>query len=287
MSLSTTIPQRVPAGQEPLPRLVRPESLRDALDAARAGCTPYRGGTVLFGEFEGWQPQPSALVDLKRVAELHGVRWQQDELVLGAATPLQALLADPLVTHCLPILQQVTGMIGNIRVRTAGSIGGNLCAGERSSDLLTLLVALEARVVVARSGGSRTVTISDFHLGHRQVDLRPDELLTEIKVPAPDEVRAAYRKVQFTGRPSLSVAAVVRAGQPDVQHVVIGAAGDRPQFITWPVGHQPAAEAIRELAYASDHAFGVEYKRAAAVVLVERVLQDLAAVLPASEPPPC
>jgi aerobic carbon-monoxide dehydrogenase medium subunit len=253
----------------------KPATVDEACHALDEGAVPYRGGTVLFGAFEGSRPLPAKLVDVKGIGELHQVEQLADEIRVGAGSTLQSLVRHQLVQRTLPLLSAVCGTVGNIRVRSAGSIGGNLCAGEVSSDVLTALCAVQATVHLRTTTSDRSLPIEDFFLGHRRVDRRSRELMTQISIPVGHGGGWAYRKVQLTGRPSVSVAVSQPHGPGGTWRIVVGALGPSPAIIEQRSDASIAAAAVvADLPASDDHAADAAYKRHVAAVILSRALQD-------------
>jgi carbon-monoxide dehydrogenase medium subunit len=140
---------------------------------------------------------PSLLVDIGRLDELRYVRRDGDELAIGALTRHRALETDPLVRHQAGLLAAAAAEIGDPQVRHRGTIGGSVAHGDPASDLPAVLLALDASYLLTGPAGQRTVSASEFHLGFLETALAPDEILTEIRVPAGAE-RYVFKK--FRGR---------------------------------------------------------------------------------------
>src|SRR5690606_24067693 len=108
----------------------------------------------------------------------------------------------------LPALADVLERVGNPRVRSAGTLGGNLCFAEPKSDVTTLLLALGADLELRSAASRRTVAMSEFLVGPYASARESDELLVSISVPIVADRRVAYLKYQTMERPTVGVAAV-------------------------------------------------------------------------------
>lgn len=255
--------------------LARPTTVEEAVSLLGEDRLAYCGGTELLLAMRAGLQRPAVLVDLKRVPGLQGVRREHDEVVIGAATTHDGVAGDPLVQRRLPVLAAVERRVGNARVRAAGSVGGNLCFAEPRSDLATLLVALGADVTLQGPSGTRTVQVADLIVGAYYADKEPDELMVDVRVPVAVPVRAGYRKLQVTERPSAGVAVVedVESGRC---RVVVGAVGEVPHL------HEAddldavdPAEVVRDLDPVADLTGSADYKRHVVAVLVRRVVEDV------------
>ena len=191
--------------------------------------------------------RPEALVDLKRVPELSGVEIIESggasALAVGALTSHRQLAGHGDALGLVPLLAEVVSHVGNVRVRSTGTVGGNLAFAEPRSDLATVCVALDATVEIAGPDRRRTSTVDELIVGPYETTLEPDELLVRLIVPAQPRHSARYWKLQPMERPTLGVAIVAHGEQATV---VVGAATERPVRATLPVG-TAAAPAIDDI----------------------------------------
>src|SRR4051794_31059028 len=144
---------------------------------------PIAGGTALVLMLRQGLIAPPAVVRLDRLPNLTGIAVEGDTLRLGALATLRAVGDSPVVRERLPLLAGACALVGNIRVRNAATIGGNLCEADYASDPPGVLVALDARVVVQGSGGRRELPVAELIADFYETSLAPDELVTEVRVP--------------------------------------------------------------------------------------------------------
>ena len=255
-------------------RHTRPADLREALAALTQGGTPYVGGTELLAAMKLGLMAPEHLVDLKGLSELRGIELEGSVLHIGAATPHAVAERDQRV-RMLPILSTALRTIGNPRVRWQGTLGGNLCFAEPRSDLIPVLVALDARLSLASIQGDRSVRARDFVTDAFVVDRRDDELLVRISVDTDGLSYQQYSRVQHTERPSVGLAIVHRHEEWEL---CVGSVGYVPHLTTAraldafdPVAIAEAIEPIE------DAAGSAEYKRHLVQVLVSRGLVEAGA----------
>lgn len=172
----------------------------------------YAGGTELFLLFKlGFAEYPH-VVDIKGIDELRGIEQRDGGLWIGAAQTHRSIERHPVVREKWPSLAAMERSVGNLRVRTMGSIGGNLCFADPHSDPMTFLLAADA-TLHTRSGanGGRSIPLRDFTVGAFENALDHGELLAGIHVPAIDP-RAAivHRKLVLCERPAITVACRLR-----------------------------------------------------------------------------
>lgn len=200
----------LPAGFE----LHRPETIEDALALkSRHGedASFYAGGTELLIALKSRVLHYPHLIDIKRIAALHGITARDDGGVsIGALATHRAISLDDTVRRRFGAYAALSDRIGNIRVRAAGTIGGNLCFGEPHADPPAMLCAFGAMLRLASADGERTVSFEQFVLGEFMTARGEDELLLGLDLPAhADGTRAAYRSFGQHARPAVG-AAVVR-----------------------------------------------------------------------------
>jgi carbon-monoxide dehydrogenase medium subunit len=255
----------------------------------------YVGGTELFLLFKlGFADYPH-VIDLKGIAELRGIERRGDDLWIGAAETHRSIERSPLVREGWPSLAAMERGVGNLRVRTMGSIGGNLCFGDPHSDPATYLLAAGARLE-ARKGDveRREIPLGSFTTGPFENALADGELLTGVLVPAPAPgAKIVHRKFVLTERPAITVAAHVRTDGSRLTDVrlAVGSAGNRPSRVAGAeslldrLGVDQLEGALGEVGdLAADAADpvedangSVEYKRHLVGVLAGRILREAVA----------
>lgn len=243
--------------------LARPDSLAAALDLLDDNAVPYCGGTELLLAMRAGLLRPAVLVDLKAVPELAGIRVQDGRLLIGATTTHARLIRHPLVAEHAPFLADVERRVGNPRVRSQGSVGGNLCFGEPRSDLLTALVALRASLILRDRQQTHEVAAEHFLDGPYATACADGELLVCVAIPLPLPATAVYLKYQITERPTVAVAA---AGDGASVRLVIGAAGEVPVYGDSPPGQVDVGALVAAVDPVADLSGSEQYKRAMAEV---------------------
>jgi carbon-monoxide dehydrogenase medium subunit len=133
---------------------------------------------------------PTLLVDLRRVPGLHGVRQDNGGVRIGAMTT-HATVAD---TPELGVLSRAAGLIADQQVRNRGTIGGSLAHGDPASDLPGVLLATEGEVRAQGPNGERTIAAGEMFQDYLTTALAQDEVITEVRVPAPDGWSFGYEK---------------------------------------------------------------------------------------------
>lgn len=167
------------------------------------------------------------LVDLKRIPELRAIELTQDHLVIGSMVTHAVIAGDPDIHREVPALADLCGTIANPRVRSSGTIGGNICFAEPTADPPTLLAALDAKLYLASVRGERCVLADSFVKGPLETARADDEILLRIEI-ARDRRTARYVR-QLNGHRSLVGAAAFVPREADAgPRVWLGCLAQRP-----------------------------------------------------------
>jgi aerobic carbon-monoxide dehydrogenase medium subunit len=145
---------------------------------------PYAGGAYLSIVMKQGLLEPKALVNIKKIGQLKGIRYDPNEgLVIGALTTHRELETSKLVKERFPVLAEAEREVANIRVRNVGTIGGNLASGEPLTDLSQIFISLDGKAKVAGPDGNRTIPLEKLFVDYYQTSLAEDEILTHIVIP--------------------------------------------------------------------------------------------------------
>ena len=163
----------------------RARSLADAhrLLAANPGAKLLAGGHSLIPLMKLRLAEPSAVVDIGRIPELRGISRSGDTIRIGALTTHADIAASVDVQKFAAALAEAAGMVGDPAVRIRGTIGGNVAHADPASDLPTVLVALDARIIAVGPSGERTIPADGFFTGIMSTALAENEVLTAVVVP--------------------------------------------------------------------------------------------------------
>jgi carbon-monoxide dehydrogenase medium subunit len=181
---------------------------------------PYAGGAYLSIVMRQGLLQPKALINIKKIGELKGIRFDaKDGLVIGALTTHRELETSKIANAKFPIFAHVERDVANIRVRNVGTVGGNLASGEPLTDLAQVFMTLDARVAIAGPAGSRVIPIGELFLDFYHTSLADDEILTHVIVP-PLPPRSGVEYIRFSSssvvdKPCVGVCVRLTLGNED------------------------------------------------------------------------
>jgi aerobic carbon-monoxide dehydrogenase medium subunit len=155
------------------------------------------GGQSLIPMMKLRLARPAILIDINRISGLSHIKEEGGFLKIGGLTREAELEASPLVRSKYPILADTTHVIADPQVRNLATVGGNLAHGDPANDHPATMLALGAQVVANGPKGERVIPIKDFFLSLFTTALKPDEILTEIRIPIPPaRSGGAYLKLE-------------------------------------------------------------------------------------------
>jgi carbon-monoxide dehydrogenase medium subunit len=276
-------------------RLEEPQSVAEVSDLlGRFGDSAkvYAGGTELLLAMKEGLVRYERLINVKELKGLSEVVTDNGTVRIGALCTHRQLETSPLLQQELPSVVQLEKNVANVRVREAGTIGGNLCFAEPHADPGTLLMVLGAKMVAEKSSAKREIAAEDFFVDAYETSLAPDELLTQIGIPMPRaSSRSAYLKFGYLERPSVGVALAltINDGAVSDARIAVGCAGPAPRRVAEAealLNGKSTEEATRNLNSAgaiagraaqaiSDLHGSQEYKEHIVGVLLKRAFQSL------------
>lgn len=190
----------------------------------------YAGGAELLLLMRHGLLQPDYLVNIKLIPGLHEINWDGQMLRIGAAVTHRQLESDSLVHGRAPTLGEAERHVGNIRVRTQGTLGGNLCFADPHADPGPALLVHDASVTVAGAQGTRELPLDDFFVSTYETALHPSELLTEVQVPPlPAGWGWAFERIERFYRPTANAAVAVGRSNGHIEdaRLAVGCVGPR------------------------------------------------------------
>ncbi len=270
----------------------RAESLEEALSLLSSlgeDAKVLAGGQSLIPMMKLRFAYPEHLVDVNRVPGLDGIEERDGALRIGALVRHHMLETSELIRSRYPTIADAAPKIADPLVRNLGTIGGSIAHADPAGDLASVMLALGASVVLRSAGGSREVPLREFLVDTFTTAIRPDEMLTEVVVPAAEPGSGGTylkqeRKVGDWATVGVAVALTLRDGR--IARAGIGLTGvdltnvEATEAEAALAGAEPTDEAFAEagrLAAAAAHPVSdvrgsAEYKRHVIEVYVRRGL---------------
>jgi len=273
-----------------------PRTLDEALSLlAQLGdqARPLAGGQSLVPLMNFRLIRPAHLIDLNGVVELGYLKMENGTLRLGATARQRELERAAIVAQHWPLLCEAASYIGHVQIRNRGTVGGSLAHAFPSAELPVAMVTLDASFALRSKTRERRARAEDFFLSYMTTTLQPDEILTEISVPAPpaksgwsyQEVSCRHGDFALAGAASL----VALDANGAIQHARLTLTGATPirahQAEEFLRGERPSETLFRDAAQRaaenleqdSDIHASAEYRREACAVLARRAFMQAAA----------
>ena len=226
------------------------------------------GGTDLVPNMKRRHQTPKVLVSLKGIEGLKKANG-----TLGSGLTLSEVLK---LEKIPAALRQAAAQVATVHLRNSGTLGGNLCLDTRcnyynqnyewrkaidfclkkdgeicwvatgskrcvavsSTDCAPALISLGASVHLVSAQGERDVALADLYKndGIDYLARRPDEILTEVRLPPAEGWKSSYWKLRRRGAfdfPVLGVGAAVRFSGDLIEdaRIALGAVASRPFLV--------------------------------------------------------
>ena len=251
----------------------------------------FAGGSHLTILMKQGLYQPKALVNIKKISELKGIKYDANEgLGIGALVTHREIETSALVREKFPVLSEAEREVANIRVRNMGTVGGNLASGEPLTDLSQIFISLDSKAKIAGPNGQRVIPVEGLFLDFYTTSLADDEILTQVVLP-PLPPRSGVEYIRFSSssvvdKPSAGVAVRLTLERSDetvqTARIVLGCVGATPvrarkaealitgKQLTSQLAEEAGSAASQECSPTSDLRGSEQYKRAIVRTLVKR-----------------
>jgi len=182
-------------------RYAAPRSISEAVDLLGANdeAKVLAGGHSLLPLMKLRVATPPVLVDINRIPGLDYIREDAElgRLRIGALARHSDLERSELIRERYPLLWETACGIGDPLVRNRGTMAGAVAHADPAADWPAALLAVNAEVVATGPKGERVVPIDRLYVAILTTSLRPDELITEVRVPVPlPGSGGAYEKLE-------------------------------------------------------------------------------------------
>jgi len=213
--------------------LSEPQSLADALKALanNSDAQPLAGATNLIPDLRSKRETCRNFISLQALHELRYIKRDGDRVTLGARTSIADILRDDGMKTNAPALYAAAELFSGAMVRTAATIGGNICCGSPSADTVPALLTLGADVTLSGASGERTIPLDEFYVDYKKTVMRTDELLTSVSWNIPPEYSAnlfyklARRKGDAITVTGVAVMIAAEGGKCSIARVALGSVG--------------------------------------------------------------
>lgn len=256
--------------------------------------TLIAGGTNVIPRLRTKAIKSDILIDINRLKNLSFIKEEKNRIRIGGLTTIAALATSKVIQKHAPILFDAANQLGNPLVRNRATIAGNLADASPAADIAVPLLALEAKVVTARSGKPpKEIPLDQFFLGPNQTVLRKDEIIKEVTFPRPNsKAKMAYVKLGLRNAMAISVVSLavmleVQGNHCKKARIGLGAVAPTPirayQTEAILIGEKVTTELINicskkvldEISPITDIRASAEYRREMTSTLFRRLGQEV------------
>ena len=213
-----------------------PTTLPEAVEllASHDDAKAIAGGQSLVPMLAFRLAQPSLLVDLRKLADLRGIRISDAGVTLGAMVRWRDIEDDERLETAHPLLKAAIAHVAHYQIRNRGTVGGSIAHADPAAEMPGIAVACDAEIAVVGKSGARVIQAADFFQGALMTALATDEIIVEIRLPAwPAGRRWGFQEfARRRGDFAMAAAAVFydqnERGKARNAHVGVIGVGDRP-----------------------------------------------------------
>jgi len=194
--------------------VVASRTLEDALSVLheRSGKTkPIAGGTDAIIQLKDGLLQTGELLDISGLSGLRYILTEGSIVRIGALSTYSDIIESSVLKNSCLVLVDASRTIGVIQLQNRATIGGNLANASPAGDTIPPLYVLAATIKVQNHRGTRRIPIEKFFLEYRTIDLKPDELITEISFEAVEKpcdatfLKLGLREAHFISVANLAI----------------------------------------------------------------------------------
>jgi carbon-monoxide dehydrogenase medium subunit len=213
-----------------------PTSIGEAvslLASHKGEAKPLAGGQSLMPMMAFRVAQPSLLVDLRKLPGLREIKIGGEGVRLGALVRWRDILDDKRLDRAHPLLKAAIAHVAHYQIRNRGTVGGSLAHADPAAEMPCIAQTCDAEISVVGKAGARTIAAADFFQGALTTALAPDEIVTEVHLPAwPASRRYGFQEFSRR-RGDFALAGIALAYDPDTAgrasnaHIGVFGVGDR------------------------------------------------------------
>lgn len=206
----------------------RPGSLEEALELmAKQRLIPLAGGTDLMIRARNWQgasrKMKGDVIYIQHLKELQFIKEVDMEIHIGAGVTQAEFCRSGVLPD---YAREIVGQMATPAIRNAATIGGNIANAASVADLLPLLYALDAKIVLISRNHQRVLPVETFEVGKYQTTKRADELIQMVILPKLKVERYCYRKVGQRRASILSKVSFLALATETGTRIAIGAVNE-------------------------------------------------------------
>lgn len=175
-------------------------SLEDALSILKERGDEAKvmaGGQSLIPLLKLRLTRPELVVDIARIPAMNGIKHDNGHVSIGALARHVDIERSKELATSAPMLVEAARWIADPLVRNRGTLVGSVCHADPAGDWGSVILAFDAEIVAVSQSGRRVIRAQDFFQGPFTTALKPDEMVTEVRIPVAKALAGgAYLKLE-------------------------------------------------------------------------------------------
>lgn len=187
-----------------------PNSLQDLIlfKASHPQTYLVSGATDLGVQINKKKIAPKIHLSLNHLDELYSISEEKNFIRVGAKVSITRLLQ--FIENKISEFHRLLNVFASPQIKNVATLAGNIANGSPIGDTLPFLFVVDAEIEITGAQGARQVNINSFYKGYRTTDLGPDEVITAIFIPVPDNDRF-LKLYKISKRKDLDISAFTAA----------------------------------------------------------------------------
>jgi carbon-monoxide dehydrogenase medium subunit len=145
------------------------------------------GGQSLIATLNMRLSAPSLLIDINGIEGLDGIAKKGKFVEVGALARHAQVERSDIIARYAPLIALAMPHIGHAAIRNRGSFGGSIAFADPAAELPACLLAMGGEIDIASAKGNRKVKADAFFKGLFETALRPNEIVTAVRIPVADK----------------------------------------------------------------------------------------------------
>ena len=163
-----------------------PTTLPEAVQLLASGdgdAKALAGGQSLMPMLAFRLAHPTLLVDLRKLADLRGIRISEKGVTLGAMVRWRDIEDDARLDTAHPLLKAAIAHVAHYQIRNRGTVGGSIAHADPAAEMPGIAMTCAAEIAVVGKSGTHVFQAADFFQGALTTALEPDQIIVEVRLP--------------------------------------------------------------------------------------------------------
>ena len=158
------------------------------------------------------------VLSLYKVPRMSLIEKKGSEFHIGATATWHDI--EKALKNDIPEYSKLIHIFASPQIKNTGTLVGNIANASPIADGTPFLFVCGAKVVLASSDGERTVPLTNFYKGYKELDLRKNELISKVIIPIPPKDH--YLKLyKVSLRKDMDISAVTFASLGQIENGLI------------------------------------------------------------------